>query len=572
VIEVIWIWPILLVAVGAAYRLLARREDRRRAASWVALAVSLVALAGFAGALLSMAQLSVDQRVQEWPLANWSLFPGAPLSLSLRYDALSALFGLVIALILAAAQVGATNRVDGDEGRLLVVGGATLAVLLAGDLASLLILSAALSCLAWATFRAEARGKAAILTACLVEAALILALVSAVMLTQDGCLFAAVERLITLEISFERPTAWVIDGILLLVALARLGHGATILACSRQDEKEAATSALWLGAILVANALYLLSRAQGALSQAPILLLTLRYVSAATMALGAAALLISPRMGQAIASLAVSGSGAILAATALGAPDLAVYQSVLLALSISGWAAWAAWARHYGADPWAQSELARADAPLTVAFGVLSLVMWATPPLGGYFGQGRVLIETADREHWGLVAAGLASALIIAFYCGRLFMEALLPRIGSGESRAMGRAPVRLMLPALALSIITALGGVWAGAAQRWLAPWLLANNLAALSRLPQPTAWLWFGFYGSVIGALLLAGWVDHRSANKWEHDRIFMERPRSLHEYLAGVAWLVEPHAPRRPQFWPGAAIAALALVAWLYYLMVR
>ncbi|MCS7309037.1 MAG: NADH-quinone oxidoreductase subunit L [Armatimonadetes bacterium] len=165
---------------------------------------------------------------------------------------------------------------------------------------------------------------------------------------------------------------------------------------------------------------------------------------------------------------------------------------------------------------------------LTALVGALALA--GIFPLSGFWSKDEILLAAWKAQHPFAITAGMATALLTAFYMTRLWVLAFAGRPRSPSAEHAHESPLVMTVPLLTLAVLAAVGGVGASTVRYALEG--SASNHASLS-LPLALATTLLALLG------IAAGYRAYRTAGSSEP---LQERlPPSLFQLLSRK-WYVD------------------------------
>ena len=106
----------------------------------------------------------------------------------------------------------------------------------------------------------------------------------------------------------------------------------------------------------------------------------------------------------------------------------------------------------YRSSPW-----------LAVLFLIPALSLGGIPPLSGFFAKFALVREGIALDHWAVVTAALAVGLLTLYSMVKIWNEAFWKARTAADAPEDKRAPVTMVLPAVALAACTVLIGIFPG-------------------------------------------------------------------------------------------------------------
>ncbi|MBI2567880.1 MAG: NADH-quinone oxidoreductase subunit L [Candidatus Schekmanbacteria bacterium] len=490
--------------------------------------------------LRGMSPEAGDHRFIEQTLFNWMQIGAFQLPMTLRVDALSALFTLFITGVGTLIHIYAIGYMSHDEtpgkffaflnlfcfAMLMLVLGASLPILFLGwegvGLCSYLLIGY------WYTDdeKASAGKKAFIVNRIgdfgfLLGMFLIYATFGTLELAQ---LTAAVHGGLPAGVAESTVTA-----ICLLLFLGCVGKSAQFpLYVWLPDAMAGPTpvSALIHAATMVTSGIYLVARLNVLFSLSPQAMLVVATVGAFTALLAATIAIAQRDIKKVLAYSTVSQLGYMFLGCGVGAFSAGVFHVVthafFKALLFLG-AGSVIHGMHEEQDIMKMGGL-RKQMPRTFAvFAVAWLAICGIPPFSGFFSKDEILWQAYSSTHghallWGF---GALTAVMTAFYMTRLFSLTFLgtPRFqehgahghgdghghGTGAGAGVHESPAVMILPLAVLALLSAVGGFIGVPHASWLDEWLdpvIHSQHELAAGVSGSTEWLLMGV--SVAGAAI--------------------------------------------------------------------
>ena len=307
-------------------------------------------------------------------------------------------------------------------------------------------------------------------------------------------------------------------------------------------------SALIHAATMVAAGVYMLCRVSWLIAASPTAMTLIAWTGGLT-ALMAAAIAVAQRdIKRILAYSTLSQLGYMVMAVGLGGSTQAMFHltthaffKALLFLSAGS----VILALHHEQEIWKMGALSR-RMPLTfAAFLIGTLALGGVWPLSGFYSKDEILLLALERSR-PLLAIGLATALLTAFYMGRALFVVFLGRARDSHLHEHAEeSPAVVTLPLAFLAGLSIVGG-WQAAIPRFLSPehhgaphsGAIMAAFLAVPAIGFALAWFVYGSSPATDASLRRAlgpayGWLE----NKFYFDEVY----GWLVRYAQGTAALV-------------------------------
>ncbi|WP_085977966.1 NADH-quinone oxidoreductase subunit L [Saccharomonospora marina] len=526
-------------ALGAAVLLLGgRRTDR-----WGHyLGVATVPAAFVAGlsAMLGLAGLAPQQRVQHAPLFTWLSVGELRVEAGLLLDPLSLTFVLLITGVGALIHIYSVAYLADDPRRRRFFGylnlfvAAMLLLVLADDFVVLFIGWEGVGLASYLLIGFWQHKPAAAVAA---KKAFVVNRVGDVGLLVAMMLMVAAFGSLDFDTVFAAAgsSGGTATAIGLLLLLAACGKSAQLpLQSWLLDAMEGPTpvSALIHAATMVTAGVYLITRSHEIYAAAPDARLAVALVGAATLLFGAIIGCAKYDIKQALAASTMSQIGYMMLAAGLGPAGyvLAITHLVVHGFFKAGLFLGAGSVMHAMRDEVDMRRYGalRAALPATfVTFGAGYLAIIGVPPFSGFFTKDPIIevaFGTAGPLGWVLGTAALAGAGLTAFYMTRVLLLTFFGPRRWAEQAHPHESPPTMLVPMVVLALGSAGAGLllWLGGRMAaWLAPVLGGPAEAGTPH----AAWGWTALVLSIVAAGVAVAW--------WQHVRLARPAPR------AGSSW---------------------------------
>ncbi|MEX2529980.1 MAG: proton-conducting transporter membrane subunit [Gemmatimonadota bacterium] len=452
-------WLPALVALPIAGAVLAPTLPRRGAWSW-GFAVLLATL----GVALFLAGLLPDGALS-YPMGGWP----PPFGIELRFDVLSA-FAVPVALVSAlavpfAARTGGPIATPEGIAVILLGTGGMMGFMVAGDFFTLFVFLEVLSLSAYAMVAmSEERGAGIAAFRYLLMGAV----ASIVILLSVGLLYTLTGSLNMADVGARLPdgglplhlaTGGFVAGFLLKAAAFPL-H---VWLPDAHATAPSAVSAILSGLIVKMGVIGLL-RTPGLEHLHELLL----WVGAASLLAGALFALVQDDLKRMLAYSTVSNVGLIVLGLAVDRTGATVHILNHAVIKASLFLAAGAFIHRAGSR---QIEGIGRGMPLTTtAFAVAGVAAIGIPPTGGFTGKWMITLGALEAGRPVVAAIVLLGAVLLGL-CYARFLVVVAFRSGPAEEVAGGEAPPAMLLPILALAILTVGLGLVGGQLAAFVGP-----------------------------------------------------------------------------------------------------
>jgi NADH-quinone oxidoreductase subunit L len=291
-------------------------------------------------------------------------------------------------------------------------------------------------------------------------------------------------------------------------------------------------SALIHAATMVTAGIYMVARCSVLFALAPATMVIVATVGAATAILAASIGLVQNDIKKVLAYSTVSQLGYMFLALGVGAFAAGMFHvlthAFFKALLFLGSGA-VIHAMHEEQDIQKMGGLKRLLPITSLTFAVGTIAIAGIPPLSGFVSKDEILWKAFSQGHWLLWSAGLAGAVMTAFYMSRLYHLTFAgePRWSSEEHPH--EAPLSMTVPLIVLAILSIIGGAvgWpaslggSNAIEHWLAPIFsrAEDKLGFLPHQVEPVEYVLMVFSVLVASAGLFLGfkwYAKHSDAPK--------------------------------------------------------
>lgn len=558
---------------GLWYLLLQSREGQKPAGAMVPGIIASLAIGGsFVVSLLSFLQLqgmAPESRVIEQMLFNWMEITGAlKIDMTLRFDALSSLFCLVITGVGTLIHVYSIGYMGDDEtpgkyfaylnlfcfSMLMLVLGASLPILFLGwegvGLCSYLLIGY------WYTDDAKASaGKKAFIVNRIGDLGFLLGMF--ILFFALGTLdFVAMKG----ALAQANMAPAMITAACLLLFVGCTGKSAQIpLYVWLPDAMAGPTpvSALIHAATMVTSGIYLIARMNFFFELSPTALEVVAWTGGLTALFAATMAVAQTDIKKVLAYSTVSQLGYMFLACGVAAYSTGVFHVIthafFKALMFLG-AGSVIYGMHHEQDIMKMGGLKKYMPKTHFVFMIGWLAICGIPPFSGFFSKDEVLWHAFANPHGGvgLWLLGAVTAVMTAFYMTRLYVLTFHGKFRGGHGDHHGdhhahephETPMLMVTPLLVLALLSAIGGFMGIPHMSWLAHWLepvIPHHSGFRPGVEASMEWVLMGL--SVVGAIvgIVAAWkvfsnlktpeglkkrhagVHKLLANKWYVDEIY-------------------------------------------------
>jgi NADH-quinone oxidoreductase subunit L len=531
-------WIPLLPLMGFAlnglwYLFFQSREGQKPAGSMGPGVIASLAIGGaFVASLLGFLQLqSMDPaaRVIEQTLFSWMEIPGAlKIDMSLRFDALSSLFCLVITGVGTLIHIYSIGYMADDEtpgkyfaylnlfcfSMLMLVLGASLPVLFLGwegvGLCSYLLIGY------WYTDDAKASaGKKAFIVNRIGDLGFLLGMF---------ILFFALGTLDFVGMKAALPQAnlapAMITAVCLLLFVGCTGKSAQIpLYVWLPDAMAGPTpvSALIHAATMVTSGVYLIARMNFFFDLSPTALEVIAWTGGLTALFAATMAIAQTDIKKVLAYSTVSQLGYMFLACGVAAYSTGVFHVIthafFKALMFLG-AGSVIYGMHHEQDILKMGGLKKYMPKTHFVFMIGWLAICGIPPFSGFFSKDEVLWHAFANTHGGvgLWLLGAITAILTAFYMTRLYVLTFHGKFrGDAHSHSEHahkphETPMLMVAPLIVLAILSGIGGFMGIPHMSWLAHWLepvIPHHAGFRPGVEPAMEWALMGLsvFGAIVG-----------------------------------------------------------------------
>lgn len=541
---------------GLAYLFFQCRPGGRRISAGLAGTVAtgaiflsfLFGLYGF----LSLQSLPADARWLDAVLFEWIRFEGFQLDFTLRLDALSSLFVLVITGVGTLIHLYSIGYMHDDEGvgkyfaylnlfcaaMLTLVLGASLPVTFMGwegvGLCSYLLIGF------WYQDTAKAiAGKKAFVVNRIGDLGFLLA-----MFTLFG-VFGTLDYAILKDLVANQGVApAVATAACLFLFLGCTGKSAQIpLYVWLPDAMAGPTpvSALIHAATMVTSGIYLVARMSYLFLHSPVAMLVMAWVGVLTAFFAASMAFTQTDIKKVLAYSTVSQLGYMFLACGVGAFDAGVFHVIthafFKALMFLG-AGSVIYGMHHEQDILKMGGLKK-YMPITFWTFLLGwLAISGVPPFAGFFSKDEILWKAWSSSHGSkaLWAVGTLTAMMTAFYMTRLFSLTFLGSLREShdhdhaqhkhdDGHGVHESPAVMTIPLVVLAFLSVVGG-WIGIPhmswlEHWLEPTLFGEHAASAHAVGDATEWILMAVNVLLGAGMIVFGLSFYKSlkkADEWQ------------------------------------------------------
>jgi NADH-quinone oxidoreductase subunit L len=290
--------------------------------------------------------------------------------------------------------------------------------------------------------------------------------------TTEGADFSGDIRFSTLESSYPKPGSnsapdWLLTLAALGIFMGAVGKSAQVpLHVWLPDAMEGPTpvSALIHAATMVAAGVYMLLRAQVVIAASPLAMEIIAWTGGITALLAALMAVQQNDIKRILAYSTLSQLGYMVMAVGLYAGEAGMFHlythAFFKALLFLGAGA-VIYACHHEQDIWKMGGLMNKTPVTFVTFAIGTLALMGFPLLSGFLSKEEILLAAHHPEHgcWGLLAIGVVTAFLTAFYMTRAVVVTFFGKPRSDNADHAHEAPMIMLVPLLLLAVFSIISG-----------------------------------------------------------------------------------------------------------------